>query len=358
MKAIIWGAGGTAKEFLMRKIMHYPYEIIGVIDSNKEIWGRNFNSYNISSPDILWQYEYEMIIVCSICYEEIVARLINEYHIPENKIISYQEIDKQICNRIVEKYKDRTEPDMVATINELKKGVSSILGAYNPSFTVFEDVFRDEENWPYIVFQGKKMYYPLNHTFIKKNGKDVVPDIFYEQKDNSPHMYLPKNYNMPNNAIIVDAGVCEGNFALRFVDIAKKIYLIEADCEWMEALKRTFAPYKEKIVFVNKFLSGRDNAKEITIDSLVEENLDFLKMDIEGAEVDSLLGARRVLTENNVQCAISSYHRQNDKEYIEFILQSYGYKTKPTDGYIFFAYDENMIDSMDLRKGVIHASKG
>lgn len=53
----------------------------------------------------------------------------------------------------------------------------------------------------------------------------------------------------------MDAGVCEGNFALRFIDRARKIYLIEADASWMEALERTFALYREKIVFCNKFLS-------------------------------------------------------------------------------------------------------
>ena len=38
-------------------------------------------------------------------------------------------------------------------------------------------------------------------------------------------------------------------------------------------------------MFCNKFLSGRDNGSEITLDTLVKENIDFIKMDIEGAVV-------------------------------------------------------------------------
>lgn len=357
MKAIIWGAGGTAKEFLLRKSMNHGYEILCIVDSNKELWGKKFYSYRIISPDELKHHSYDIIIVCSLGYKEIVHRLLYELDVPEKKITTYQKIDKAFCDKIISKYQDCKDPDMVATLDEFRGGVSSILGAYNKPFTIFSEVLYDSEEWPYILFQEKRMYYPKNYIFLKREGKEVVPDILYEQGKSSPHRYLPDGYSMPQNAVIVDAGVCEGNFALRFVDIAKRIYLIESDSNWMAALERTFSPYNDKVVFVNKFLSGRDNSNEVTLDSLVNERLDFLKMDIEGAEVDSLLGAKRVLTENKVQCAICSYHRQYDEKYIEFILKNYGYSTCHSKGYIFFPYDENIINTMDLRRGVVYGYK-
>ncbi len=357
MKVLIWGAGGTAKEFYLRKMMHIHYEIVGVIDSNEKLRGTHFFEYIIDSPNDISKYEYDLIVICSLCFGEIIERLRVEFRIPIEKIITYQQIDKEICRKIIEKYKNNTEPDIVETLTEFRKGISSILGAYNPPFTIFNEVLRDEDGWPYIIFQGKRMYYPFDYVFIHKDGKEVVPDVLYEQGEESPHLYLPSGYTMPNGAVIVDAGVCEGNFALRFIDYAKRIYLIEADNRWIETLKRTFDPYSDKVIFVNKFLSGRDNSKEITLDSLVNEKIDFLKMDIEGAEVESLLGGKRVLSSNNVQCAICSYHRQYDEKYIQFILQAYGYDTKASKGYIFFPYDENMGYTMDLRKGVIYATK-
>ena len=357
MKALIWGAGGTAKEFYLRKMMHIRYDIIGVIDSNEQLRGTYFFEYTIGSPQDLTKYEYDIIIVCSLSYQEIIDCLRNEFMIPMERIITYQQIDKEICNEIVKKYETNTQPDMIETLNEFKKGVTSILGRYNPPFTKFSEVIREEEGWPYILFQGKRMYYPVDYVFSRKNDREVVPDILYEQGMDSPHRYIPDGYVMPKDAVIVDAGVCEGNFALRFVDVAKRIYLIEADNRRMEALKRTFEPYSDKIVYVNKYLSRRDNSNEITIDNLIDEKLDFLKMDIEGAETDSLLGGRNVLESNNVQCAICAYHRQYDEKYIRFILEAYGYETWVSKGYIFFPYDESMADTMDLRRGVIYASK-
>ena len=125
----------------------------------------------------------------------------------------------------------------------------------------------------------------------------------------------------------------------------------------MQALQRTFRDYQEKVVFCNKFLSGRDNAKEITLDNLVREKVDFLKMDIEGAEVEALLGSKDVLTRSKARCAICSYHRQYDEKYISYILESYGYKTSHSEGYMFFPYDDDMEDTLDLRRGIVYGVK-
>ena len=63
------------------------------------------------------------------------------------------------------------------------------------------------------------------------------------------------------------------------------------------------------------------------------------------------------MEKNNVQCAICSYHRQYDDRYIPHILHSYGYKTSHSEGHVLFPVDEYLIDSFDLRRGVIYASK-
>jgi hypothetical protein len=157
--------------------------------------------------------------------------------------------------------------------------------------------------------------------------------------------------------IIVDAGVCEGNFALKYIENAKKMYLIECDPRWMRALRLTFAPFKDKVVFCDKFLTKYESKTTTTIDVLVKEKIDFLKMDIEGAEVDALLGAKKTLLGSKASCAICSYHRQNDEENIRFILNSLGYSTETSIGYMFFPYDENIIDTLDLRKGIVYGKK-
>lgn len=357
MKTIIWGAGGTTKEFLIRPIMNYKYDIICIVDNDSSKWGTVFNGYKVISPSDIEKYEYDIIIICSIYSNVIYSQLTKKLGVKSNKITTYFDIDKDICKKLVDKYNISDEEDVKLTLKEFEKGKTSILGAYNPPFKVFHEVRRDEFGWPYIMFDDKRMYYPINYNFTMMDGREVVPDIRYEQGKGSPHLYIPADYSMPDDAVIVDAGTCEGNFALRFIENAKRIYLIEADKCWMEALERTFSPYSNKVVFVNKFLSGRDNANEITVDSLISEKIDFLKMDIEGSEIDAILGAKRVLTTYDVKCAICSYHRQYDEKYIEHIMNSYGYETSTSEGYIFFAYDKDMKDTLDLRRGVVYATK-
>jgi 16S rRNA A1518/A1519 N6-dimethyltransferase RsmA/KsgA/DIM1 with predicted DNA glycosylase/AP lyase activity len=43
--------------------------------------------------------------------------------------------------------------------------------------------------------------------------------------------------------VVVDAGAAEGNFALSVIDKASKVYIIEGDAGWCEALRQTFLPY-------------------------------------------------------------------------------------------------------------------
>lgn len=141
---------------------------------------------------------------------------------------------------------------------------------------------------------------------------------------------------------------------MRYADKAKRIYLIESDIRWIEPLKRSFYDYRDKTILVNKYLEGYNSSDTVTLDSIIEEKVDFLKMDIEGAEVKALLGAKELLTRSRARCAICSYHRQNDEKYIRHILESYGYTTDVSSGYMFFIGDNAIADSMDFRRGIVY----
>ena len=219
-------------------------------------------------------------------------------------------------------------------------------------------IYRDEEKHPYVIYEGKRLYYPDSYHFPKCNGTEFIHDIMYEQKDNSPHLYLKGENDIQTGDTIIDAGTCEGNFAIRFIDKVKRVYLIESDPLWIECLERTFRPYKNKTVICNKYLTRYDSNNTITIDSLVShEKINFLKMDVEGAEIDALLGAKRTLLNNNVKCSICSYHKMNDEENIKFIMKALGYKTSASKGYMFFLYDKNIFETLDLRRGIVYAYK-
>ncbi len=359
-KAIVWGTGETAVNFLKRKSLYGDYEIIAFIDNDRNKWGKIFwQDIIIRKSDILLKIEFDIIIICSIYIEEILKQIRDVYGIDSSKIITYKDMEVDFCNKIIKKYENSDDIEIQETLSVFRQGIVNVLGSYytKEEKRDFSFVLRDEDNYPYIIFEGKRMYYPKNYKFHQKDGKDIVIDILYEQGNESPHLYVKDDSEIPNNAILVDAGVCEGNFALKYVERAKKIYLIEADIRWLEVLHRTFADYKEKVVFCNKYLSMHDNAHEITLDKLISEKIDFLKMDIEGAEVDALLGGRTTLENSFAKCAICSYHRQYDEKYISYILESYGYHVDHSKGYMCFPYDENIKDTLDLRRGVVYGKK-
>jgi hypothetical protein len=68
---------------------------------------------------------------------------------------------------------------------------------------------------------------------------------------------------------------------------------------------------------------GRGNGLRValtTIDNLADEfkldRVDFIKMDIEGAEVDALLGAHDTLSKYRPRLAVAGYHNREDSETI------------------------------------------
>lgn len=85
---------------------------------------------------------------------------------------------------------------------------------------------------------------------------------------------------------------------------------------------------------------------------------DFIKMDIEGAEIEALAGARRVIENNNLKLVLCCYHRQNDEENIKVMLKE-EFNLEITKGYMLFWNNEGLenLKPPYFRRGVIRATK-
>ncbi|GFI01448.1 hypothetical protein IMSAGC005_00270 [Lachnospiraceae bacterium] len=357
MKAIVWGAGRIAKDYYTKKVLYRNYEIIAFTDNNSALWHTEFNGVPILPPGEILKLQFDAVFIWNVFIDEIVKQLVEELYVPEDKIHTFQDLEKDLCRDLIKGNKDSKDVEIRKVLDYYQDKGFNIYGYYDkePSLPCF--VERDKEGWPFIMFEGKRMYYPKEYAFAREDGRECVYDVLFEQGEHSPHQYITKEGQIQEGSIIIDAGVCEGNFSLRYIDRAKKVYLIESDPEWMAALRRTFKDYEDKVVFCQKFLTRYDSATTITLDTLVKEKIDFLKMDIEGAEVDALLGGKEVLKRSNANCAICSYHRKNDAENISWIMKKLGYHTSESEGYMFFVYDERIADSMDFRRGLVYADK-
>lgn len=219
-----------------------------------------------------------------------------------------------------------------------------------------EVFFDDNSQTFYAMFEGKRMYFPKSYNRTKVIW--AVRSILKEQDAASPHLYLTHNFQVEDDSIIIDAGVAEGNFALSVVQKARKLILIECEPEWMEALKLTFAPWKEKVQFVEKYMSDSLSDTTVSIDSLVTPepgNKYFIKMDIEGYEQLALSGMNNLLASGcHVKMNVCTYHRPNDLVEIKATLESSGFSCEVSDGYVlFFQPDEEP----SFRKVLIRANK-
>ena len=219
------------------------------------------------------------------------------------------------------------------------------------------EVFMDEELGRYfVIFEGKRMYFPKRYT--KTRVTWAVRSIFKEQDPESPHLYLTSDFQVEPESVIVDAGVAEGNFALSVVEKAKRLYLIECEPEWMETLKITFAPWEEKVVFVEKFLSDSVNETTVSIDSILNpepgEKI-FIKMDIEGFEQKALTGMKNLVASGNaIKMDVCTYHQPMALLEIGTILNDFGFQCEVSKGYVLFFQAG---EEPSFRKVLIRAQK-
>ena len=171
-----------------------------------------------------------------------------------------------------------------------------------------------EDDFPYVVIDGKRIYFPKNRS--EDSVVDEMRRLLLEQDKESPHCYLSSNFQVKEGDVVFDCGTAEGNFAISVVNKAKKVVLFECEDEWIECLNKTFKDYKDKVIIQKKFVSNFTDDKNISIiDFSKKENLypDFIKMDIEGAEIDAVDRIDEIIKEKpNLKMAICTYHREDD----------------------------------------------
>jgi FkbM family methyltransferase len=191
----------------------------------------------------------------------------------------------------------------------------------------------------------------------KANPAAVIKHLEWEQ-------IVQKVYEYPaakvrNSDIVIDCGAHIGGFtrvALRAG--AQKVIAIEPEISNIRAFRRNFTDELKsgKVVLIEKGVwdkngslslhlsqtgdshsvtiaqnAGKDEKIEvITLDALARElklpRVDFIKMDIEGAEQNALRGAGSVLAKWQPRLAISSYHQMGDPGVICTII--WGFQPK------------------------------
>lgn len=173
-----------------------------------------------------------------------------------------------------------------------------------------------------------------------------------------------EKYTPKKGDLVLDCGSYVGCFTIiasKLVGIKGKVIALEPDKTSYRKLLANIELNKLKnVIAINKglwekegkqnffertsrgssFIFESENMKTVsvdvtTIDNVVKdlklEKLDFIKMDVEGAELFALKGAKKTLQNIKPNLAIATYHIIDGKttdKYVEKLLKKYNYKTE------------------------------
>lgn len=355
-KIVIWGTGSVAKQVLAECMTLNQYNIIAAVDNDKSKHGSYFNNIIVVSPEyiISCKCEYDQIVILADAYEDICNQILGMDASLEKRINNKNYFYKK---SIIKRYKNCRDHDISEIIEYLK---NNELEVFNYEFikgysNISPQVYKDNMcGLFYVIHNGKKMYFSRIYDDEKK-VIDYYRYICMEQDENSPHKYLSKDFNVELDSVVVDVGVAEGNFSLDIIDRVKRIYMIEANPLWIEALKYTFRDYMDKIVLIPKFASSYDEGDYIRLDTVIQDKIDFLKMDIEGFEYDALQGGKQLINKSDkIRLAICAYHNEYDQDLIEGYMDKLNIKHTTSPGFLWIpCSSRNVGVSTKLNRAIV-----
>jgi len=235
--------------------------------------------------------------------------------------------------------------DYISTHKILKRNILFTKEEIREQIESIRDINKKEKNYKKFDYFE---YYP-SETFYGLNGVKWLPE---------------KNVEKTKNGVAFDIGACYGDSAIAFyynIGI-KNIYSFEPEPNNFKKLQKNLSLIKESGIVPVMFGASNENKtvkisddtytskisdtgkeiKVVTIDSFVKEKnvekVSLIKMDIEGEEMNALLGAVETIKKHKPVLSIAIYHKPEDffeiKPWMEKNFPEYKYiikKSNPFD---------------------------
>ncbi|MGP1599332.1 FkbM family methyltransferase [Peptoanaerobacter stomatis] len=325
-KIILWGAGFALDDCIDSIGKD---KISAVFDNDPEKWNKNIMGFEIQESKYLNKYydEDTAVVISTNGYEYEIAKYLIENGVLKNSLFGNS-------NQVVENYR------------------------YLPSIIDdnYDNIMQVKE-WLYDEY-SKEYYINFIKACLSRNP------LFYKDNPLAFGIYGYKtdiDVEVSKGAIIVDCGAFIGDSARIFMNKTDNdctIYCFEPVKEnynklreWVEKdnLKNIFpinsgvgaSKYEDNVysteevttkaaVGMNRFEAEKPVVSKInvdTIDNMIKGKVDYIKMDIEGFEMQALYGAQNTIKNNNPKMLISAYHKVTDMweipQYVKKINSNY-----------------------------------
>ena len=304
-KIYLFGYNGAVKLINEMDKFGNPWNVVAIVNNDKSTYGYviiNSKKYPVCSPDYInTEMQKGVVLICSTYTMEISNQLekMRIYNYFSELWMNYSyKLKKNIVSENLDHKKIEIAKSCLCDVTS-KKLLDEIVSKRR----------KGERDYTDLIYRGESEY------FIDELWKPFPDGVF------------------------IDGGAYNGDtieeIAFWTKNKFKKIYSFEPQRSLAEYIKeKVLWRYEDRVIFQNKGLwssavtlyfedgdnnvSGRisENATSkistCCIDEVVDEKVSFIKMDIEGAEVEALKGAQVTIKRDKPYMAICIYHRQTD----------------------------------------------
>lgn len=300
---LLWG-GGEACEYFIKFMQKYSIPIAGIIDKKKSVNIRE-PKIKIFAPETAYaEYEGSIVVVSSLAHrdeiiEEIAYKRYNYFVFcfdPTIEIVQKNTYtERQNFLLAHEKELDRIGEWMY---DKQSKTIfyNVIKGAFSNNPDCYKDTSCASQYFPEVIKENlseKETFVDLG-AFTGDSIKEFILEV--NNKFNKIYAFEPN----PANLDVARTSLCDKRIEFYQNGVGKEsstFYLIEEED------------------FTQCVEVSNENAKKVEVlklDDVITEEVTFIKMDIEGMELDALKGAEKLIRLYKPKLAISIYHNIDD----------------------------------------------
>lgn len=335
-KIVFFCAGNRCVE-IMNEYFKFPFrEIAFICDNDSRKWGSKIYTVDICSPDVLKENPDDYVVIICVYNDYVLKRVEEQLRSMGVKNV-YTSAIFMLSNQI-----ERYNPDGSMKYHEMNtfKVIEDHMDEINSVLELLDD---EKSKEVYLQFIDK----------VKYNIKDYsdIADDLYE------HYFSDDIFRYGEKEVLIDGGAFDGDDTVRFDSILSSLNLeigkslcFEPDTSNFGKTYRNLEKYYGEKVFLDDnrqiakgehftvFKAGLYNKKSgigfceygahssrftqddvgvsvdaVMVDDIAEnEQITFIKFDLEGADIPALEGAENTIKRCKPKLALSIYHNIED----------------------------------------------